>query len=204
MMYSINWSCECKNITTHTRHKTGTRTCRFDYAQNACPQTHLKTHHGDGGNRSRFYLIKRDQVAEMIHPYNPQLLLAWQANMDIQMVGSVFGAAMYVSHYICKDESQALKKVIADNLARLPEEASVCSRLSKIGNTLLSHRQLSQQEAAFLMTGLHLKGSSRATVFVSTVPRVCRTLVKPSSQLRELGDEDTNVFLMGLIDRYMS
>lgn len=139
----------------------------------------------------------------MINPYNPQLLLAWQANMDIQMVGSVFGAAMYVSHYICKDESQALKKVIADNLARLPEEASVRSRLSKIGNTLLSHRQLSQQEAAFLMTGLHLKGSSRATVFVSTVPEECRTrLVKPSSQLRELGDEDTNVFLMGLIDRY--
>ena len=134
----------------------------------------------------------------MINPYNPQLLLAWQANMDIQMVGSVFGAAMYVSHYICKDESQALKKVIADNLARLPEEASVRSRLSKIGNTLLSHRQLSQQEAAFLMTGLHLKGSSRATVFVSTVPEERRTrLVKPSSQLRELGDEDTNVFLMG-------
>ena len=53
------------------------------------------------------------------------------------------------------------------------------------------------------MTGLHLKGSSRATVFVSTVPEERRTcLVKPSSQLRELGDEDTNVFLMGLIDRY--
>ena len=110
---------------------------------------------------------------------------------------------MHVSHYICKDKSQALKKVIADNLARLPEEASVHSRLSKIGNTLLSLQQLSQQEAAFLMTALDLKGSSRATVFVSTVPEECRTrLVKPSSQLRELGDEDTNVFLMGLIDRY--
>jgi len=34
----------------------------------------------------------------MINPYNPQLLLAWQANMDNQIVGSVFGAAMYVSH----------------------------------------------------------------------------------------------------------
>ena len=53
------------------------------------------------------------------------------------------------------------------------------------------------------MTALHLKGSSRATVFVATVSEERRTrLVKPSSQLRELGDEDTNVFLMGLIDRY--
>jgi len=136
----------------------------------------------------------------MINPYNPQLLLAWQANMDIQMVGSVFGAAMYVSHYICKDESQALKKVIADNLARLPEEASVRSCLCKIGNTLLSHHQLSQQEAAFLMTGLHLKGSS--AVFVSTVPAERRTCMVKPSQLCEPGDEDTNVFLMGLIDRY--
>ena len=192
----------CKNTTTPTRRNTGTRRCRFDYPQNACPTIRLKTH-GDVGNRSRFYLIKHEAEAEMINPYNPQLLLVWQANMDIQMVVSVFGAAMYVSHYICKDASQALKKVIADNLARLPEDASVRSRLNKIGNTLLSHRQLSQQEAAFLMTGLHLKGSSRATVFVATVSEERRTrLVKPSSQLRELGDEDTNVFLMGLIDRY--
>jgi len=53
------------------------------------------------------------------------------------------------------------------------------------------------------MTGLHLKSYSRATVFVSTVPEERRTrLVKPSSQLHELGSEDTNVFLMGLIDWY--
>ena len=167
-----------KHNHTHTCRKTGTSHCRFDYPQNACPQTCLKTH-DDVGNRSRFYLVKREAGAEMINPYNPQLLLAWQAHMDIQMVGSVLvQPCMY--HYICKDESQALK-VIADNLARLPVGASVRSRLSKIGNTLLSHHQLSQQEAAFLMTGLHLKASSRATVFVATVPEERRTrLVKPS------------------------
>jgi len=71
----------------------------------------------------------------MINPTNPQLLLAWQANVDIQM-GSVFVAAVFVSHYICKDESKALKKVIAENLACLPQEACVHSRLSKIGNTV--------------------------------------------------------------------
>ena len=45
----------------------------------------------------------------MVNPYNPYLPLAWRANMDIQVVGSVYGAAMYVTHYICKDESQVLK-----------------------------------------------------------------------------------------------
>ena len=27
--------------------------------------------------------------------------------MDVQVVGSVYGAALYVTHYICKDKSQA-------------------------------------------------------------------------------------------------
>ena len=53
------------------------------------------------------------------------------------------------------------------------------------------------------MAGLHLKGSSRATVFVSAIPKNQQTrLIRPSHQLRELDDGDTNVFMHGLIDRY--
>ena len=123
--------------------------------------------------------------------------------MDIQVVGSVYGAALYVTHYICKDESQVLKQVIAEQLASLQQDATIKQRLRKIGNTLLSHRQLSQQEAAFLVAGLHLKGSSRATVFVTAIPKRQRTrLVRPSHELRELDDGDTNVFMRGLFDRY--
>ena len=139
----------------------------------------------------------------MVNPYNEHLLRAWRANMDVQVVGSVYGAALYVTHYICKDESQVLKQVIAEQLASLQQDATVKQQLRKIGNTLLSHRQLSQQEAAFLVAGLHLKGSSRATVFVAAIPKHQRTrLVRPSHQLRELNDGATNVFMHGLFDRY--
>ena len=48
------------------------------------------------------------------------------------------------------------------------------------------------------MAGLHLKGSSHATVFISAIPKSQRTrLIRPS-----LDDGDTNVFMHGLIDRY--
>ena len=51
--------------------------------------------------------------------------------------------------------------------------------------------------------GLHLKGSSCATVFVAAIPKRQRTrLVRPSHQLRELDDGDINVFMHGLFDRY--
>ena len=62
----------------------------------------------DVGNKARFYILKRDKGAEYINPYNPDLLRAWQANMDIQMVGSVYGAAKYVCQYMCKDKPQEL------------------------------------------------------------------------------------------------
>ena len=172
--------------------------CRFDYPKQPSPETHLKTN-ADGGNKARFYIIKREPGAEMVNPYNQQLLRAWRANMDIQVVGSVYGAALYVTHYICKDESQVLKQVIAEQLASLQQDATIKQRL----NTLLSHRQLSQQEAAFLVAGLHLKGSSRATVFVTAIPIRQRTrLVRPSHELQELDDRDTNVFMCGLFDHY--
>ena len=101
--------------------------------------------------------------------------------MEIQVVGSVYGTALYVTHYICKDESsQVLKQVIADQLANLQQDATVIQRLRKISNFLLSHRQLSQQKAAFLVAGLHLKGSSHATV---SIPKRQRTQqVRPSHQ----------------------
>ena len=175
--------------------------CRFDYPKQPSPETRLKTN-ADGGNKARFYIIIHEPGAEMVNPYNQHLLRAWRANVDIQVVGSVYGAALYVTHYICKDESQVLKQAIAERLANLQEDAIVKQRLRKIGNTLLSHRQLSQHEAAFLVTGLHLKGSSHATVFVSALPKCQRTrLIRPSYQLRELDDIDTNAFMHGLIDR---
>ena len=67
------------------------------------------------------------------------------------------------------------KQAIAEQLANLQQDATMKQRLRKIGNILLSHRQLSQQEAAFLVAGLYLKGSSCATVFVSAIPKGQRT-----------------------------
>ena len=56
------------------------------------------------------------------------------------VVGSVYGAALYVTHYICKDESQVLKHAIAQKLANLQQDATARQSLRKIENTLPSHR----------------------------------------------------------------
>ena len=52
----------------------------------------------DISNNARFYLLKRELRDECINPYNPHILRVWGANLDLQMVGSVNGAAQYICH----------------------------------------------------------------------------------------------------------
>ena len=50
-------------------------------------------HNHDIGNRAYFYVIKRAAGKEWVNAYNPQLLLVWKANIDVQIVGSVLEQA---------------------------------------------------------------------------------------------------------------
>ena len=60
--------------------------CCFDFPQPLCEETRLKSH-DDPGNRLRCYLLKRSVREKNINPYNEHLLRAWQANMDIRLIG---------------------------------------------------------------------------------------------------------------------
>ena len=117
--------------------------------------------------------------------YNPQLLLVWKANIDVQNVVS----------YICKEETRKLMSLIDERLSELPEGALQRRRLSKIGNTMLSHRLSSAEGAAFCLCHLPLKGASSTTQYVSTERPSCRIrILRPCHQLQILADGDTNVF----------
>ena len=117
-----------KHNHTQTCRKNGRNRCRFDYPKRPSDTTRLKRN-ADVGNKARFYILKREVGAEMINPYNPDLLKAWRANMDIQVVGNVYGAAKYVCHYMCKDEPEQIKQQIARKLDELPEN---CSQRQKL------------------------------------------------------------------------
>ena len=113
------------------------------------------------------HVLKCDKGVEYINSYNPDFLRAWQANMDIQMVGSVYGAAKYICHYMCKDEPQVLKQLISRKLDELPDGCNQRQRLLKVGKMLISHRILSAQEAVYRKTGLHLRGSTCSSILLT-------------------------------------
>ena len=187
-----------------TRRRRNVAECRFDFPRPLCEETRLKSH-DDPGNRSRCYLLKRSVGEENINPYNEHLLRAWQANMDIQLIGSVYGTAAYVCSYMCKGESEEVRKAIREALESLPTQASSRKRLSKVGNTMLTHRELSAQEAAYRLCHLPLKENSRKVVFLNTARPEKRTrLLKSRSDLLQLEDDSSDIFIPGIFDRYAS
>ena len=191
----------CTKVTPRRRNVAD---CRFDFPQPLSEETRLKSH-DDPGNKSRFYILKRFAGEENCNPYNANLLKAWKANMDIQLIGSVYGTAAYVCSYMCKSESEEVRKAIRDALESLPPQASTRKRLSKIGNTMLTHRELSAQEAAYRLCHLPLKENSRKVVFLNTARPEKRTrLLKCRSELLELEDDSTDIFAPGIFDRYAS
>ena len=187
-----------------TRRRRNVAECRFDFPQPLCEETRLKSH-DDPGNRSRCYLLKRSVGEENINPYNEHLLRAWQANMDIQLIGSVYGTAAYVCSYMCKGESEEVRKAIREALESLPAHASSRKHLSKVGNTMLTHREMSAQEAAYRLCHLPLKENSRKVVFLNTSRPEKRTrLLKSRSDLLQLEDDSSDIFIPGIFDRYAS
>ena len=187
---------------SHTCYKHNRVTCRFNYPRPPNPATRLRTN-TDPGSAAQFYVTQRNECDQWVNAYNPTLLKAWQANMDIQMVGSEYGAAMYVCMYVSKSEPERLKHALHDTLQNIPPNASQRKRLSMIGATVLTHRQVSAQEAIYRLGGFPLIRSTRTAVSVnSRYPKNRSKILKPRDEVSHLPDTSTQVFQPGTIEYY--
>ena len=152
-----------------------------------------------GGN---LVLLKREPNEQNVNNYNPSVMLAWQANMDIQYVLDAYACVMYVASYVMKTEKSMgvlLKQVAAE--VRTDE---LRTQLRKIGSAFLDHREVSAQEAVYRLLSLPMKQLSRAVVFVDTNVKKDRIAVlKGRDAIDQLDGEDSDVFQKSLVDRYM-
>ncbi|XP_035665599.1 uncharacterized protein LOC118408848, partial [Branchiostoma floridae] len=176
--------------------------CRFYFPREVSDTTRLRLD-VDPNRSAQFYVTKRTQQDIWINAYNPTLLMHMQSNMDIQMVGSKYGAAYYACMYISKAEPENLQTAISAGLSDLPRDSTQRTRLAKIGNTVLSHRLLSAQEVGYKLANLPLIRSSRLTVSINTKPPKSRTrLLKPREELAKLDDTSTDIFVQGTAQYY--
>ena len=69
-------------------------------------------------------ILKRELIECNINNYNGPVMLAWQANMDIQYVLNAYACVMYVASYIMKTE-----KAMGELLKRVAAEARTAGRI---------------------------------------------------------------------------
>ena len=181
--------------------------CRFGFPHPRSETTHLRTE-----QETRF-LVKGDRElvmkrslpdSEWVNNYVPDLLLKTRSNMDVQIIFDHRAILAYLISYTTKGEKEE-RETIAQALVALPENASKFNILSKIGNAILSHRQVSKPEAAYILLGHPLYFSSRSTIYLNTRPPHKRArCLKNRRDLELLEDDSEDVFTSNIFIRYQS
>lgn len=181
--------------------------CRFGFPFREMKETCILSNVDLQSNiKGKFYETERTTDDCYINAFNAVILNHWQANMDIQVIGSCESAAYYVCAYLREAEPENLKfelsKVI-NNLNQMPA-SSQSSRMLKIGYCVLKSRKLSAQEAVYrLLPDLNLIISSRSDLTLNTKPPEKRFRVLKSKQEREeLDNTSTDIFYNNMIDYY--
>ena len=144
-------------------------------------------------------VLKRKPNECNINNYNIPVMLVWQANMDLQYVlNAYYACVMYVVSYIMKTD-----RAMGELLKQVARTEELKVQMRKVGSAFLTHREVSAQETVYRILSLPMKQVSRSVVFVDTNPKNERIAVlKNSASLRELDDDDVNVFQKSLVNRY--
>ena len=106
-------------------------------------------------------LLKRSPCEIRINCYNPHLLKAWRANMDIQFVLDPYACAVYILSYITKGQ-RGMSKLLCKACEEAKESnKNVVGKVRHIGTKFLNAVEISAQEAVYLVLQMPLRRSSR-------------------------------------------
>ncbi|XP_071138424.1 uncharacterized protein [Mytilus edulis] len=147
--------------------------------------------------------LKRKPSEVRVNGYMKTVLIAWQANHDLQFVLDAFACAVYIVSYISK--SQKGMSALLDQVAKEARQGNLDLKhqVRHIGNYFSNSVETSAQEATYLTLQMPLTKATRQVVFINTSPQHKRTfLLKQSSALEKLGPESTEIESDNDIKRY--
>ena len=113
--------------------------------------------------------MKRDTRSCFVNDYNPILVKAWRANIDLQPVANYYKAVAYITEYFSKSEhetSEALRQAEKEIKA---QKIKTKEAMYKIAHAFTSACQVPVQEAAYLcLPELWLRKLSASALYVNT------------------------------------
>ena len=116
--------------------------------------------------KGKIIILKRKVQEMWVNNYNPEWLLAWNGNMDIQLCLDFFAICTYITDYYTKDETGTMTHLI--KAVKECHGKGQKETMRALANEFSSHRQVGESEAYYkLFPELHLTQSSVKTVFVA-------------------------------------
>ena len=147
--------------------------------------------------------LKRKMKEMRINPFNENILLAWKANLDIQIVLEPYGCASYIVGYISKSQRGMSAQLDAAAKEARRGNLDLKKQVRHIGNVFSNCVEVSAQEAVYLDLQIPLTKCTRDIVFINTsIPEERIFLLKPKAALDELPAESTDVESDNVIQRY--
>ena len=147
--------------------------------------------------------LKRKTKDMRINLFNEGILLAWKANLDIQIVLEPYGCASYIVGYISKSQRGMSAQLDAAAKEARKGNLDLKKQVRHIGNVFSNCVEVSAQEAVYLDLQIPLTKCTRDIVFINTsVPEERIFLLKPKAALDELPAESTDVESDNVIQRY--
>jgi hypothetical protein len=138
-----------------------------------------------------------------INPYNKQILLRHNANMDIQYVTDSYAVVIYICAYLMKGNAtmsallqQAVKELEKGNMK--PRQ-----QLYFLAQKFQNCAEISAQECVYHLLSMTLSHSSRANIFVLTWPVAERfSMIKTPEILKTMPVESHAILVTSLLDHY--
>ena len=147
--------------------------------------------------------LKRKTKEMRINPYNENILLAWKANLDIQIVLEPYGCASYIVGYISKSQRGMSAQLDAAAKEARRGNLDLKKQVRHIGNVFSNCVEVSAQEAVYLDLQIPLTKCTRDIVFINTsIPEERIFLLKSKAALDELPAESTDIESENVIQRY--
>ena len=147
--------------------------------------------------------LKRKTKEMRINPFNESTLVAWKANLDIQIVLEPYGCASYIVGYISKSQRGMSAQLDAAAKEARRGNLDLKKQVRHIGNVFSNSVEVSAQEAVYLDLQIPLTKCTRDIVFINTsIPEERIFLLKSKAALDELPAQSTDVELENVIQRY--
>ena len=95
-------------------------------------------------DKGKVLVLKRSLKERNINNYNREMLVAWNANMDIQVAFDPYAVISYIANYMMKDENSTTP-FLRETLKRTAK-LNVKEKLKALKEAFLTHRQVGPQK----------------------------------------------------------